>query len=786
MKFLPDLIRHSSQIHLSTRIALVASTLTVLFVLIIGSTSFFLTRAQINQGIQSSLDNHAALLANRLSTVLSSVYTTLSDLRQNALILNSLMDRMTRDTTLEPFLADFSTVNGIPVKITLTDFEGVAVAGSRSLATLDFDWKHAVLEQARSVVSLEEHDDVVYLVIAEPVFYVGTQSPEGALIHQLDLSQLFSLFNDLDEPQPVTLLHQGEVVELQPGSLLAREQVGKMLTRIQPLALPDLFSQLQLSIEISESLELANQPLRRLTLVYLLLGGGLLAGVVLLSILAAGHLARPLRELEEVAAEVVASGSFEHRFEGGGFFEVTRLGKTFNQMLESLGAAHSQLTLMANQDVLTGLSNRLVFNNNLQRDLNDLHRTRDILAVLLLDLDKFKNINDTLGHPVGDELLKQVAARLHRLVRGTDTVARLGGDEFALIGTHLHDTNDAAVLAQKIIASLGEPYRIAGQDIYVSASVGVAIYPGETDDAGQLLVHADMALYKAKQERRGNYQFFDPELNRKAQQRKQVEEDIRKALLESEFRLYYQPKIDLENNRVVGVEALIRWQGKHGMIYPDSFIPVAEESRLIIPLGEWIMREACRQKLAWQGTSFADLRIAINLSVVQLGHDDNVERLLKIIKTSGVDPGGLEIEITETVLMEHLEEIAARLAAFRELGVSLAIDDIGTGYSSLSNLKRLAVDVLKIDRSFVSDMDVDSDNAAITRAIIQLGRSLELGVVAEGVETIEQAEMLSQLGCSLSQGYLYSPALEVSELEAWLAQRNVPRVEIKSAGQPRS
>lgn len=762
-----SVLRGGAETTLAARIALAASTLTLLFVLVVGGTSYLVTRSQITEGIEHALDNQASLLAGRLSSALGSVVNTLSALKQNALILNSLMDSLTRETSLEPFLADFSTVNGVAVDIVLTDFEGQAVAGARAVAGMTSSWVQPVLEGARPYVAIERSASGVYLLVAEPVFYMRTLSPEGALIHRTDLSRLVEGFNAAGGDDPVRLLQDGEPIL---GDAAA-PRPDRVITKVRALELPDLLAPLALAVEVRTSPDVLIRPLNELALAYVFLGLGLLAAVVLLSILAARRLARPLRELEQVAATVVASGSFDHRFQGGGFTEVSRLGATFNQMLESLGAAHVQLEQLAHHDVLTGLANRALFQSRLRAHLLDAKRAPGPLGILLLDVDNFKDINDTLGHPVGDELLKQIASRLSGLVRGTDTVARLGGDEFALVGSHFHHADDAAILAQKIVDAAAEPFRIFEHDIHVSVSIGIAICPTDGDEPDQLLSNADLALYKAKGEGRGHFQFYDPALNTAAQHRKRIEASLRAALVEPAFCLHYQPKVDLQTGALVGVEALVRWRSADGLLYPQEFIPIAEDSRLIVPLGEWILREACLQMLAWERDGVRPFGVAVNLSAVQLRHDEHVRRLIRVIEETGVDPGGLEIEITESALMERTEAIARRLGRFRELGVRLAIDDIGTGHSSLANLKQLSVDVLKIDRSFVRDIEVDADDAAITRAIVQLGRSLDLTVVAEGVETAGQADFLSRQGCRQAQGFLYSPALDAGALVDWIAGR---------------
>ena len=756
---------------LAARIALAASALTLLFVTAVGGVSFVVTRAQISQGVRDGLSHQTALLASRLSTTLNSVATTLSELKQNALVLNSLMDSYTRRTSLDPFLEGFSTVNGVPVEITLTDFEGRPVAGAAAVASDSDRWKVGVLEHGRPYVTVEERAGRASLLVAEPIFYVGTLSPEGALVHRIDLTRLVGDSAPEAADGSVQLLYDGHPILGQDQADGGTTANARSLTQTKPLDLHAMLAPLRLDVRLRADPALIRGPLAQLTVIYLLIGLAVLVGAVLFSALAARRLARPLRELEQVAASVVASGSVDHRFEVGDFAEVARLGQTFNLMLERLGAAQKQLARLAHHDALTGLANRIRFHDQLSTALADVRRSHDTLGVLLLDLDNFKDVNDTLGHPVGDELLKQVAGRLRDLVRATDTVARLGGDEFAIIATHLSDSSAAAVLARKMVEAISEAFELAEHDIYVSASVGIAVCPSDGDSSEQLLKNADLALYKAKQEGRCNFQFFDQELNDAAQTRKQVEASIRAAIDESAFRLHYQPRIDIDSGAIAGVEALVRWRSGERMVYPDAFVPVAEESRLIVPLGEWILRTACEQKHAWDRQGLQPFTMAVNLSAIQLGRDDYVDRLLAVIEDTGVDPAGLEIEITESALMERVDAIAERLARFHALGVRLAIDDIGTGYSSLVNLKRLAVDVLKIDRSFIRDLEVDPDDAAITRAIIQLGNSLDLTVVAEGVEKPGQEIFLRQHGCHQAQGFLYACALPADELEAWVRSR---------------
>ena len=429
-----------------------------------------------------------------------------------------------------------------------------------------------------------------------------------------------------------------------------------------------------------------------------------------------------------------------------------------------------RLVSLAQRDSLTGLVNRSRFRTLLESAIHHAQRGKTLLAVVLLDLDDFKDVNDTLGHPAGDVLLQQVSVLLESLVRDTDTVARLGGDEFAIIATHLSNAGDASVLARKILSSLSKPIRVADSDVYVSTSICITLCPEDGNDPDQVLKNADLALYKAKAEGRGNSQFYSDKLNAEALARKSIEAELRTALSQNAFRLHYQPKIDLDTGQMVGVEALVRWQRDDGSLtMPDDFIPAAETSGLIVPLGEWVLREACLQKRAWDRSGLLTGPVAVNLSAVQLRRDEFALGLIKIVDDIGVEPSGIQIEVTESAIMDHGGAGARRLGLLRNRGMQLAIDDFGTGYSSLSHLKRFPVNILKIDRSFVRGIQTDRDDAAIVRAIIQLGASLDLTVIAEGVETAAQVEFLQRRGCRIGQGWYYSKALAPASLAHWMS-----------------
>ncbi len=433
-----------------------------------------------------------------------------------------------------------------------------------------------------------------------------------------------------------------------------------------------------------------------------------------------------------------------------------------------------KMSHVTQHDALTDLPNRFLFNDRLSQAIGLAMRHQLRIAVLFLDLDRFKHVNDTLGHVLGDELLKEIAARLRACMRETDTLSRHGGDEFVILLQEVTDTVSAARAAGQLLEAITAPYHINGHELHVTASIGISICPEDGSDSDTIIKHAEAAMYQAKAQGRNNYQFFMQRINERAIRRFALEGSLRRAVARHESLLHYQPKLEITSGRVVGAEALIRWHDAHsGPVSPSQFIPIAEESGLIIPIGEWVLREACRQGRAWQAAGYEPIPIAVNVSAVQFREKNFLHTVEQVLEESGLEPRYLELELTESVTMQDLELTIPLLEALKRMGLGLSIDDFGTGYSSLSYLKRFPIDKLKIDRSFVQDVVTSPDDAAIICAIISMAKSLKQRVIAEGVETAEQYEFLRKQGCDEIQGYYFSGPLPEKEFEHKILQRRM-------------
>jgi diguanylate cyclase (GGDEF)-like protein/PAS domain S-box-containing protein len=436
--------------------------------------------------------------------------------------------------------------------------------------------------------------------------------------------------------------------------------------------------------------------------------------------------------------------------------------------------AEERIQYLATHDGLTGLPNRVMFSQLLNAAIQSAHRYQRKFAVLFIDLDRFKVINDTLGHEAGDKLLQEIADRLRQSLRSSDTVARLGGDEFVLLVQEMADAEHAATVARKVLSTVIRPMVLTGQECRVTASIGIAMYPGDGEDEQSLMKNADIAMYHAKEEGKNNFQFHTGEVKSQSLARLTLETNLRHALEQNEFSLHYQAKLDFKTGAITGVEALLRWQNPQlGSIPPVQFIPLAEETGLIVPIGKWVLRTACAQNVAWQRQGLPPVCMAVNLSARQFSDENLLGDIAAALKDSGMEPRLLELEITEGMVIHNPERAVQILTAIKQMGVRLAIDDFGTGYSSLGQLKNFPIDTLKVDRSFIREIPTDAEDKAITQAIIAMAKTLSLTVVAEGVETEAQANFLRENACDEMQGYYFSKPVHPDEFAALLG-RHIP------------
>lgn len=465
---------------------------------------------------------------------------------------------------------------------------------------------------------------------------------------------------------------------------------------------------------------------------------------------------------EELAMSVMGSGAIDYLDKNELTPALLRRTIRYSQARQTF---LSELTELGRVDALTGLPNRSVFDDVLTNAISQSGRTNTIVATILLDLDHFKHVNDSMGHPSGDALLQSVARILQKVTRGSDTVIRLGGDEFLIVAPNLSSTNGAASLISKVVEAFAEPIWLSGKEVHVSTSTGIALAPADGETPEKILRSADMALYKAKGEGRGRFCFYDESLDIAAHKRQQLQEDLRLALKQDEFELYYQPKVMAKTGALIGVEALLRWRHpEQGFISPAEFIPVAEDNRLILPIGEWVLREACSQMATWRLLGIDIPNCSINISAVQLSDRNLIQTLDAVLTETAVDPTSLEIEVTETAIMGRTLEVAATLRQVRERGLKVSVDDFGTGYSSLAHLKQLPLDKIKIDRSFVGNIETSSDDAQITSTLIALAKGIGLECIAEGVETQGQVDLLISYGCKQIQGYFFGKPMPAEVL----------------------
>lgn len=605
-----------------------------------------------------------------------------------------------------------------------------------------------------------------------------------------DLARLYHASADV-HVLSVSLLDAGgaELAAYRSPAQSGADRTGGTQARILKLTRPVVLDGVPLGV-----LELSAEPRQQGAgvLRLLMVVAAVLLITVAVSLLAAVRaqqlIGGPILALGELLRQVVSEGDFRLRAPVQGGAETVALAGNVNRLLEQVEQREAQLgeqvasrtgellrlndqfRHQAYHDALTKLPNRALFDDRMNLAIAQAERNRTKVAVMFLDLDRFKNINETLGHETGDQILRTAARRLSDSVGRSGSVARLGGDEFTVLLTNLQHTDDATQVARSIVHAFRRPMLIQGHDLLVTASIGISLYPDDGEDIVSLKRNADAAMYHAKEQGRNNYQYYSEEMNRRAHSRLMLETELSRALERGELTVFYQPQVDLRENRISGLEALVRWRHpERGLILPDQFVPAAEECGLITDIDEWVLRSACPRMAEWRKSLGAPLRLSVNLSVHNLHSAELLATVRELLAEHALEPAALELEITESGIMKNPEEALSTLRRLKELGVVLAIDDFGTGYSSLSYLKRFPIDTIKIDKSFIREICTNADDAEIARAILAMARSLNLHVVAEGVETDQQLAFLRALQCPSVQGYVFSRPLAEDEVPALLA-----------------
>jgi diguanylate cyclase (GGDEF)-like protein len=524
--------------------------------------------------------------------------------------------------------------------------------------------------------------------------------------------------------------------------------------------------------------KLERKLLLALQAVLIVFGFSLLVGY-LVSLRLQKNISNPILALAEVTRRIRESGNYDEHVQPSDIAEIDQVREEFNALLEQISLREEGLKHLASHDVLTKLPNRAYFTDILVRALLRGVRKSQMHSILFMDLDRFKNINDSLGHTAGDQLLAQLSRRLLQVMRGDDLLARLGGDEFTILLQEVSGADEAISIANRVISALSKPFTIEGHEVVITPSIGIVMYPEHGDTPEALLKNADVAMYRAKREGGNNYVFFDESMDVEAKKRLSIEESMRKGIATNQFFLVYQPQVSIITNEITGFEALCRWRLDDGTIVsPADFIPVAEETGLIIDIGEIVLREAVSQVKSWVASGLVTQHVAVNISPKQFKEVEPglLKKLAALLEEYELSPDYFALEITEAVIMSHANQTINLMNEFKQQGFKFAVDDFGTGYSSLTYLTKFPIDTLKIDMSFIKNLAFSKSDRAIVRTIIELGKNLDLEVIAEGVETQEQYDILSEMGCDAIQGYIFSRPLEAEELEPLLLNKNYAHV----------
>lgn len=786
MKLLPQFVDQWLSVSISRKIRFYSLLVSTLIILILAVTSYTLLRQNIIESTKKNIIHEYRVVNNTLQLLFTSLSEHSNKLSLNALVNNSIIDSSGRDSYLVPLLQEHQDVMSIPLTVFLVDFQGVLIADNSLEKKLQYTLRPEVkqaLQSGVSVSSVYKDSTGTLLLLAKPITFSPTQTIEGCIVTLIKLEDVFK--------QSITALELGNYAEFQIGNLTVTPHEQDVATlHMTPFNITTNFSSLFPAIELTLSLgqkkEHTFANLTTLTYIFTLVTPLLLLFVFMVTGKVFNKIAEPIIVLNNWAKNISKYGSSNINIPTNSSpDEIGQLTNSFNSMINKLSLSYSTLETkikertyqlqeseqrfrtLAYHDTLTGLPNKRLFEDRLQQAITSAQRHNNKFALLFIDMDRFKLINDSLGHDAGDELLKLVATRLKAALRESDTAARIGGDEFILLVENILELDGIVKVIDKIMITLTQGYEIKRQVVYSSPSIGISVYPDDSDTAQELIGQADIAMYQAKEKGRSTFVFYTQGMNDKVLRNIEIEKELRLALVRDELHVYLQPQINLSSGKMIGVEALLRWiHPTKGFISPAEFIPVAESSGLILPIGEWVLNQVVKTIHDRQARDLHCVPIAVNISPIQLNNDGFLEQITKMFDSYTFSRELLEFEITEEVFIKNQQKTVEIMESIAAMGIRFSLDDFGTGYSSLSYLRTFPISTLKIDQSFIRDITVDKQDAALTVAIISMAHSLGLMVIAEGIETIEQERFLLEYKCETGQGYLYAKPMPMDEFFA--------------------
>lgn len=741
---------------IKSRVVLLISALIAFAMILIIFMVIYIVEVNMSQQTRTMLENRAYSIHDRLEQRVGNLVENTLLLTKNELMVNALTDMNGRKSYLPPLVENFMEGKDV-ISLNIVDFDGRAIFQTQGKIPV-----YNESPELRSALALGEvtyyMQDSNKLVIVSPIEYYNTT--QGAAVVVFDMAKVAgrtlpadeNIYMKLSRDKDTVFLHNfNKDIEYESYSHIIKSDT-------------DFFKYLNISLEIGVPSKIYMAPVKDVILQLIIAGiFFIIVGIYLATVLA-NTITTPILKLY---SRVKVSGSENEMF-------CSPLGT--NDELEELAKAFDERSLMlqeqAQHDALTKLPNRTLFLDRLKQSINNAPRNKENFAVLFIDLDHFKEINDSFGHDFGDKLLIIVGKHLENTVRASDSVARMGGDEFTILLNNLSDEESIVPILQKIMTLFKEPFSINEHQFYITCSIGISVYPFNGETPELLLKNADAAMYKAKDSGRHTYEFYTEDMTEKAYDRITLETQIRQAIDNREFEVYYQPQVNMNSKKIIGMEALVRWNHpKNGLVSPAIFIPLAEETGLIIDIDRQVMLDAIKQFQKWIEDGFDVGVLSLNLSIIQLNKEGFIDFVKNVISELKISVENLMFEITETQIMKDPEKSIITLQQLRDIGIKLAIDDFGTGQSSLSYIKKLPIDKLKIDQSFIRDILVDEDDAELTKAIISIAKNLNLELIAEGVETEEQAMFLLQNGCSEAQGYLYFKPVDAKSITEVLSRR---------------